>query len=73
MASPLNATKFAAQTLYRIENSSNGSSGGAPPRFRLLDQQARSFLSRLAFRCGIPFNMDERRYERDLKIDLFVK
>ena len=41
-------------------------------RFRLLDQQTCPLRSRLGFRRRIPFDMDERGYERDLKLDLFA-
>src|SRR3954470_16934992 len=39
-------------------------------RFSLVDQQARLLQSHLGFDGGVPFDMDQRSYERDLKIDL---
>jgi hypothetical protein len=41
-------------------------------RFSLFDQQTCPLLSRLGFRRRIPLDMDERSYERDLKLDLFA-
>ena len=39
-------------------------------RFRLVDQQAGPLYRRLGFRRGIAFHMEQRGYERDLKLDL---
>ena len=44
--------------------------GRLSERFRLFDQQTRPLHSRLGFRRGISFDMDEWSYERDLKLDL---
>ena len=41
-------------------------------RFSLLDQQTCLLCSRLGFRRGIAFDMDEWGYERDLKLDLLA-
>ena len=71
-ASPLNAKKFAAQKPYRTENSSNGSSGESPNRFRLLDQQACLLERRLRLLRGIAFDVHQSIGERDLKLDLLA-
>ncbi len=39
-------------------------------RFGLFDQQARPLHGRLGFRRGMTFDVHERGYERDLKLDL---
>ena len=44
--------------------------GRLAERFSLFDQQACPLRSRLGFRRRITFDMDERGYERDLKLDL---
>src|SRR5262249_46959830 len=44
--------------------------GGLSERFGLFDQQMRPLHCGLGLRRGIPFDMDERGYERDLKLDL---
>ena len=44
--------------------------GRLAERFSLFDQQTCSLRSRLGFRRGVPFDMDERGYERHLKLDL---
>ena len=44
--------------------------GRLSERFGLFDQQTCPLDSRLGFRRSIPFDMDEWRYERDLKLDL---
>ena len=41
-------------------------------RFSLFDQQTRPLRSRLGFRRSIPFDVHERGYERDLKLDLLA-
>ena len=41
-------------------------------RFGLFDQQTCPLNSRLGFRRGISFDVNERGYERDLKLDLFA-
>ena len=41
-------------------------------RFRLFDQQTCPLHSRLGFRRRISFDVDERGYERDLKLDLLA-
>ena len=46
--------------------------GRLSERFSLFDQQTRPLLSRLGFRSGIPFDMDEWGYERNLKLDLLA-
>ena len=46
--------------------------GRLSERFSLFDQQTCPLRSRLGFRRGIPFDMDERGYERDLKLDLLA-
>jgi hypothetical protein len=38
----------------------------------LFDQQACPLLGRLRFRRSITFDVDERGYERDLKLDRFA-
>ena len=44
--------------------------GRLSERFGLFDQQTCPLRSRLGFRRGIAFDMDEWGYERDLKLDL---
>ena len=44
--------------------------GRLSERFSLFDQQTCPLHSRLGFRRGIPFDMEEWGYERDLKLDL---
>ena len=46
--------------------------GRLSERFSLLDQQTCPLHSRLGFRRGISFDMDEWGYERDLKLDLLA-
>ena len=46
--------------------------GRLSERFSLFDQQTCPLRSRLSFRRGIAFDMDERGYERDLKLDLLA-
>ena len=46
--------------------------GRFPESFGLFDQQTCPLRSRLGFRRSIPFDMDERGYERDLKLDLLA-
>src|SRR6516225_2004968 len=46
--------------------------GGLSERFGLFDQQMRLLHCGLGLRRGIPFDMDERGYERDLKLDLLA-
>jgi hypothetical protein len=46
--------------------------GRLSERFSLFDQQTRALHGRLSFGSGIPFDMDERGYERDLQLDLFA-
>ena len=46
--------------------------GRLSERFSLFDQQTCPLRSRLGFRRGIPFDMDEWGYERDLKLDLLA-
>ena len=46
--------------------------GRLSERFSLFDQQTCPLRSRLGFRRSIPFDMDEWRYERDLKLDLLA-
>src|SRR5208282_777819 len=46
--------------------------GRLTERFSLFDQQTRPLSSRLGLRRGIPFDMDEWGYERDLKLDLLA-
>jgi hypothetical protein len=38
----------------------------------LFDQDARLLRGTFGFRGGVTFDMDERGYERDLKLDLFA-
>jgi hypothetical protein len=33
---------------------------------------SRSLYSRLGFRCGVPFDVHERGYKRDLELDLLA-
>ena len=40
--------------------------------FSLFDQQTRPLDSGLGFRCGISFDIEKCRYERDLKLDLLA-
>ena len=46
--------------------------GRLSERFSLFDQLTCPLHSRLGFRRGIPFDMEEWGYERDLKLDLFA-
>ena len=46
--------------------------GRLAERFSLFDQQTRPLRSRLGFRRGVSFDMDERAYERDLQLDLLA-
>ena len=46
--------------------------GRLSERFSLFDQQTCPLHSRLGFRRGIAFDVDERGYERDLKLDLLA-
>jgi hypothetical protein len=46
--------------------------GRLSERFGLFDQQTCLLRSRLRFRRGMPFDMDEWVYKRDLKPDLFA-
>jgi hypothetical protein len=46
--------------------------GRLSERFSLFYQQTCSLRSRRGFRCGIAFDMNERGYERDLKLDLLA-
>ena len=46
--------------------------GRLSERFSLFDQQTCMLRSRLGFRRGIPFDMNEWGYERDLKLDLLA-
>ena len=46
--------------------------GRLSERFSLFDQQTCPLRSRLGFRRGISFDMHERGYERDLKLDLLA-
>ena len=41
-------------------------------RFGLFDQQTGPLCGRLGFRRGIAFDMEERGYQRDLKLDLLA-
>ena len=43
-----------------------------PERLGLFDQQTCPFCSRLSFRRGVPFDMHDWGYERDLKLDLLA-
>jgi hypothetical protein len=38
----------------------------------LIDKQVCPLHGRLGFGRGVSFDVDERRYERDLKLDLFA-
>ena len=46
--------------------------GRLSERFSLFDQQTCPLHGRFGFRRGIPFDMDEGVYERDLKLDLLA-
>src|SRR6516162_5338890 len=45
---------------------------GLPERFSLFDQQTRSLCSSLSFRGTISFDVHERGYDRNLKLDLLA-
>jgi hypothetical protein len=62
----LNATKF--RDAEAVENGEQQQRifGRLAERFSLFDQQACPLRSRLGFRRGVPFDLHQRGYERDL-------
>ena len=70
--SPLNATAVRDPEAVEDREQQQRVFGRLSERFSLFDQQTCPLHSRLGFRRGIPFDMHEWGYERDLKLDLFA-
>ena len=72
ITSPLNATIVRDPEAVEDREQQQGIFGRLSERFGLFDQQTCPLRSRLGFRCGKPFDMEEWGYERDLKLDLLA-
>ena len=72
ITSPLNATIVRDPEAVEDREQQQRVFGWLSERFSLFDQQTCPLRSRLGFRRSIPFDMIERGYERDLKLDLLA-
>ena len=71
-ASPLNASIVRNPEAVQDRKQQQRVFGRLSERFSLFDQETCPLYGRLGFWRSIPFDMHERAYERDLKLDLLA-